>query len=58
VLVGLVVRWWIRGRQELWNVTLAWLVICRLTVWVLPLLLWPRFRHWLSGSLKLWRVAR
>ena len=51
-LAGLVVRWWIRGRQELWNVTLAWLVICWLTLWVVPLLAWPRFRYWLGGSLR------
>lgn len=54
LLIALVIRWWARGRSEIWNVTLAWAVICWFSIYLLPLLLWPRFRHWLGGSLKPW----
>ena len=55
-LTVLVVRWWLRGRPELWNVTLAWLTLTYVvpSIWLLPLLFWPRFRRWLGGSLRRW----
>ena len=53
-LAVIVVRWWLRGRGELWNVTLAWLTIAFLTIWLLPLLLWPRVRRWLGASFGGW----
>jgi hypothetical protein len=47
LLAAVVVRWWARGRQPLWQVPLAWLLLASLQWMVLPLLFWARCRAWL-----------
>jgi hypothetical protein len=53
-LAAMLGRWWFRGRKQLWDVTLAWTLVAWLTIWIGPLLFWPRLRRWLSRSFSPW----
>ncbi len=53
-LAAVLVRLWATGRANLWEVPLAWLLLGWLTLFVLPLMFWPRCRRWLIRSSLPW----
>jgi hypothetical protein len=54
VFALLQVRWWARGDEKFWRPLYAWTLLAYvvLSLFFLPLLLWPRFRRWLFRVLK------
>lgn len=54
-LAALLIKWWVKGRPQLWEAPLAWLLLASLGLFLLPLVFWPRCRRWLARSCMPWR---
>lgn len=54
VFAALQVRWWARGNEKFWRPIYAWTLFGHivLSLILLPLLLWSRFRTWLFRVMK------